>query len=399
MKKAKVVIGAGFGDEGKGLFTDYLSSKTDNSLVVRFNGGAQAGHTVVTPYGQRHVFGHFCSNSFLPNARGYLSRYFIINPLIFLKELKQLNEMGLHPVIACHDEAYLTTPYDMIINQWLEESRGSAKHGSCGLGIGETIHRSEVGHKTLQIKDTYSIPRLRDKLIIIRAFFERRIDELGLNDFLKENSFILNESVIDRYIDDVKEMNRTLILGVNDFYQDYFKGYDIIFEGAQGLMLDQTMGYFPHVTRSNTGLKNVIELCIQNEIKDLEVIYATRCYKTRHGAGFLNHELKEKPYERIVDLTNIHNKYQDSLRFAYLDLDDLYLFIQKDLDMVKEDIQKHDIKLNKTIGISCLDQTDNVKYYLNGSLYQIKNTNFKDIFNINNFRIKESYGCTRENVI
>jgi len=386
--KARVVIGAGFGDEGKGVFTNYFSSLSDKSLVVRFNGGAQAGHTVISPTGIRHVFGHFTANSFLPDAKGYLSKHFIINPIIFLKELEELNQKGIKPVIAAHDDCYLTTPYDMLINRWLERSRGdNSRHGSCGLGIGESIHRSEIALKPLQLKDTSSIITLREKLIIISAFFEKRVIELGLQEYYENNGIILHEILADRFIEDVIEMRKHLLTGVNDFQHDYFEGYDVIFEGAQGLMLDQNMGDFPHVTRSNTGLKNVIEICVENNITELDVLYATRCYKTRHGAGNLNHELPCKPYPGIVDETNIPNEHQGAIRFAYLDIDELIYYIDKDADSVQDIVIRHGIKLNKSIGITCLDQTDTVFYYECGELKNCKSEYFKDEIEVKGFKV------------
>lgn len=375
--KAKVIIGAGFGDEGKGVFTNYMSSQVDKSVVIRFNGGAQAGHTVVSNNGVRHVFGHFMANSFLPNSRGYFSKHFIINPIMFLKELNELHKKSVFPVVAAHDECYITTPYDMLINRWLERSRGdNNRHGSCGLGIGETIHRSEVAGKSLQLKDTVSIIELRNKLIIISSFFEKRVKELGLEKHYDENGLILHEALIDRFIEDIIDMKSYLKIGVNYLNHDYFKDYSIIFEGAQGLMLDQNMGEFPHVTRSNTGLKNVIEICEENNINHLDVLYATRCYKTRHGAGNLKNELSNKPYPGIIDETNIPNDFQGSLRFAYLDIDELFEYIKKDLDSVKNNIKKSKIRISKTIGITCLDQTDTVFYYKNEELKNISNKDF-----------------------
>lgn len=398
--KAKVVIGAGYGDEGKGLFTNYFSSLNDKNMVIRFNGGAQAGHTIVTDKGQRHVFGHFTANSFLKNSRGYLSKHFLINPIIFLKELTSLNNLGLSPVIAAHDDCYITTPYDMAINQWLERSRGvDSRHGSCGLGIGETVHRSEIAKKLLQIKDTNSTTILKDKLEDIRSFFEYRVKELQLEKYLEENKFILSDGLIDRFIEDVFLMKETLITGVNYLNHEYFKDYEIIFEGAQGLMLDQVMGDFPHVTRSNTGLKNVIDICKENNIIELDVLYATRCYKTRHGAGSLKNELGFKPYENIVDKTNIPNEYQGSLRFSYIDIDELYEFINKDINSVKEDLNTYNISVKKGIGISCLDQTSIIFYYQNDTLKSIENTKFKHIFNLDEFYIKESWSETGNNIV
>ena len=95
MNHAHVVIGANYGDEGKGLMTDYLADKYQAEVVVRFNGGAQAGHTVVTPAGQRHVFSHFGSAT-LSGSRTFLSKHFVANPILFLKEkMKQIQTLIL----------------------------------------------------------------------------------------------------------------------------------------------------------------------------------------------------------------------------------------------------------------------------------------------------------------
>jgi adenylosuccinate synthase len=392
-KLVKAVIGAGYGDEGKGLFTDYLSSLVKKSIVVRFNGGAQAGHTVVTPEGKRHVFGHFTSNSFLENSKGYLSKFFMINPIIYLKELNQLNNLGIYPTIACHDDCYITTPYDMIINQWLENKRGNERHGSCGMGIGETVHRQEVEKFTLTIKDTYDINILKIKLNNIKSYFQKRIVELNIEQNLEKNLFLLEESFTNKFIEDIKEMKKTLKIGINYFNDDYFNDYDIVFEGAQGLMLDQFMGFFPHVTRSNTGLKNIIELLKENNLNNLEVVYATRCYKTRHGEGPLKNVLKDKPYENIIDETNIYNNYQGTIRFAYLDLNELKETIDKDI----KSVNLNGINLNYKIGLSCLDQSEKIHYFKNEKILLSLNTNFgKVVSQYFNKDVIESFSATRE---
>ncbi len=97
MKSAKVVIGANFGDEGKGLVTDYFSAQ-ENSIVVRFNGGAQAGHTVVRPDGVSHVHGHFGSGT-LNGSPTYLSRHFVSHPHWFYEELELLKKIGIEPKV------------------------------------------------------------------------------------------------------------------------------------------------------------------------------------------------------------------------------------------------------------------------------------------------------------
>jgi adenylosuccinate synthase len=151
--KAYVVIGACFGDEGKGLTTDYLAAKhVSESLVVRFNGGAQAGHTVQTANGQRHVFKHFGSGCFAGSPT-FLSEYFICNPILFRTELEQLHKFGLTPKIYVHPEAVVSTQYDMMINQIVEEIRSNSRHGSCGVGIGETVERNIHPQFAIQVQD------------------------------------------------------------------------------------------------------------------------------------------------------------------------------------------------------------------------------------------------------
>ena len=98
MKHAKIVIGLNYGDEGKGLMTDFFCRQfpaTDLVLNVRYNGGAQAGHTVVTEDGRRHVFSHFGAGSFSPNVITVFDKQFIINPILYVSERKKLEELGI----------------------------------------------------------------------------------------------------------------------------------------------------------------------------------------------------------------------------------------------------------------------------------------------------------------
>src|SRR5260370_26170356 len=117
-RRAQAVIGAGYGDEGKGLLTDALAAEVGpDTLVVRYNGGAQAGHTVQAPDGRRHVFHHVGSGSFV-GAPTYLSRYFVVNPLFFAGEVAELAAVGLTPKNCIHPDARVTTPYDLTITQF-----------------------------------------------------------------------------------------------------------------------------------------------------------------------------------------------------------------------------------------------------------------------------------------
>ncbi len=361
MKTAKVIIGGGFGDEGKGLFTDYHASQSDRrTCVVRFNGGAQAGHTVETPDGRRHVFSHFSSGSFagLPS---FLSRFFVCSPITFLREQKELAAISITPTVYADSSCAVTTPYDIMINQIVEHARGNRRHGSVGVGFGETIERHSNKNFALTLADITNTDSLRVQLDSIRLDWTyRRLAVLGVNMIGEEwRERLESEAIREQFLADVEQFLASITV-VPTAYLGKWDHY--VFEGAQGLLLDQTYGWFPHVTRSNTGIKNVISLAEEIKLKELDIYYLTRSYATRHGAGPLPRELAQQPYSKIVDQTNRPNPYQGSLRFAHLDLN---LFS----DTVRQDLtaQSTRIKLKPHLGMSCLDQIDDLaRYFLGG---------------------------------
>jgi adenylosuccinate synthase len=352
MKKVEVVIGSAFGDEGKGLVTDFLSSRRDSdACVVRFNGGAQAGHTVEMPDGRRHVFSHFGSGSFagLPT---YLSSFFVCNPIIFLRERAELIDLGVAPPVFVDASCPVTTPYDIMINQVVEQMRGKGRHGSVGVGFGETLERHSHAPYALSVRDLADSDLLRTKLEAISSkWVFARLAHLGIA--TPEPIWLerfRSEAIRERFIADCAAfLNHVTPSGLNALAP-----YDhLIFEGAQGLLLDQTRGWFPHVTRSNTGLTNVLALAEQIDMSKLDVFYLTRSYTTRHGAGPLPNELAEQPYRGIEDKTNRPNPYQGALRFAWFDLDLFRQTVMRDLadTTARFDIAPH-------VSVSCLDQID-----------------------------------------
>lgn len=298
--RARVVIGANFGDEGKGLVTDYLCSQ-GAGVVVRFNGGAQAGHTVVTPSGDRHVFSHFGSGSFL-GVPTFLSQFFVCNPILFFRELVQLNRLGLNPSVYAHPECVVTTFADMLINQRLEAARGVKRHGSCGVGVNETIERSQIQELKVTMADIWNGPKVIASRLeeICRKYAKFRtgtvIDEPAMVSKFLEGCEMFAERVHPAGIGQCK---------------------DPVFEGAQGLLLDQNnKEFFPHLTRSNTGMQNVRALCKQAGIDQIDAYYVSRTYLTRHGAGPLP---GEDTALRYADDTNLEHPWQGSIRFAPLD--------------------------------------------------------------------------------
>ena len=326
MRRARVVIGSGFGDEGKGLAADlHAASSKIETLVVRHNGGAQAGHTVVMPDGRRHVFSHVGSGSFA-GASTYLSRFFVCHPILFRDELRRLGELGVRPRVCVDPAAPVTTPFDMMLNQHVEASRGGARHGSCGLGFGETLERDQYPAFRVRAADLADPRRLARALDAIREdYVPRRLRELGLPPL---PAYAEAADIARRFVEDARHfVERTQIRDAEVLQEDI----ELIFEGAQGLLLDMERGEFPHVTRSHTGIRNAATLANAAGIGELDITYVSRWYATRHGAGPLDHELDGPPFRGPGDSTNRDNPWQGALRFGLLDVDRLARAVRADL--------------------------------------------------------------------
>ena len=365
---AQVIIGAQFGDEGKGRMTAaYAAAVGDDGMVVRFNGGAQAGHTVVAPDGRRHVFSHIGSGAFAGTPT-FLSRFFVSHPLLFLKEWEILAALGVQPTVYVDPDSPVTTPYDMLINQIIEQERGAARHGSCGVGFGETLERCLTPDDALTVGDLADSAALPARLEAIRRnYAPARLARLGFpTAAVQHRNLLQSDAILEHFCTDVRRfLDRVTVSDATAAIQ----GRSLLFEGAQGLWLDQDRGYFPHVTRSHTGLHNVLILAKEWGLRQLAVTYVTRAYLTRHGAGPLPHELPDLPYPDIDDPTNRPNAYQGSLRFAWLDLDLLQQAITADLS----DAGAYPgLLVEPRLAITCLDQigTAKMRYYQDGQLQQ-----------------------------
>lgn len=344
----KVVIGANFGDEGKGLMTDYFCHQStlrgEKSLVVLHNGGAQRGHTVVTSDGNRHVFHHFGSGT-LVGSDTYLSGDFILNPIVFRQEWEELEEMGIAPKVYVHPKCIVTTPYDMIANQIVEESRDNARHGSCGMGIHETMIR-DVCNYPIEMWFDSSDEAKRYYLKEIRNYLSERLLDFGINKIPDNWKEIVNSDLlIENFISELNFMGRNISIRFDRFIEYYDC---VAFENGQGLLLDQNnTAYYPHLTPSNTGIKNSLEIIAEMSCKpDIEVCYVTRTYLTRHGAGRLDGECdKQEINPDMQDLTNVPNPHQGTLRYAKLIEKSLEERILKDF----EPARKYGAKLSLAI--------------------------------------------------
>lgn len=358
--QAQAVIGANWGDEGKGLAVDRLAAAQaeagSETIVVRSNGGAQAGHGVERPEGGRHVFHHVGAGTFT-GAATHLSQFFVGHPMVLGTELSDLETLGARPRrITIDPRAPITTPWDMALNQALEIQRAGGRHGSTGLGFGETIERQERGF-TLSAADLWS-PGLNAKLDQIRdGWLPVRLAELDIDLATSPLAPILTGKVdlVSRFVEDCAAFRARVDL-LDD--AQIARTAAVIFEGAQGLQLDMDYGVFPHVTRSYTGLRNMAQIAREAGIEQIAPLYMTRAYATRHGAGPLPHEtpgpdgIGRIDWAEIVDLTNAPNDWQGTIREAPLDGDLLRKTIARDVALGRAT----GVDIAPAIGVSCLDQ-------------------------------------------
>lgn len=334
--RAYMVIGAGYGDEGKGLTVEWLYSdcrqKGMDPLVVRYNGGTQAAHTVQYADGERIVW-HNLNSATAQGAPTYLGRHFLVNPIGLMAELRDPAKARLNPVVTANPHCRVSLPVDMMLNQMIETRRSGSRHGSCGWGIGETVERSLDPDLLVTAADLCGIT-VEQVEALTEAYLAKRLPVLGvasLDDYWSK--LVRDPSVFHNFVVDCHHLADYMALAEEE--KMFSEWGTVIFEGAQGLGLDQDAEHFPHVTRSKTGSQWPLELLerakLGSKLQHLEVLYVTRAYATRHGAG---------PLERegcwhgctVEDPTNVENSWQGPLRSAPLDLDVLASRIVQDME-------------------------------------------------------------------
>lgn len=381
------VIGAGYGDEGKGLITDYLVRKHHADTVVRFNGGAQAGHTVVDG-ARRHVFSHIGAGT-LAGATTHLSSEFLVNFHRLREEMMQLKSMGINPTVRLHPKACVTTIFDILINRMVEDSRGDQRHGSCGLGINETIVRSE--EFALKVEDCRRLNLLSHALFEIkRKWVPRRLKEFGI-------LTVENLEVFDSI--DVMEL-AYFYRSMERFYEptEVHNPRNVVFEGAQGLFIDAELGVFPHVTPTKVGIGQVCAVSQEAEKSPIQPVYVMRAFFTRHGVGPLSNENEHITDAVLYDHTNAPNEYQGSLRYAPIDIGLVAQKIHQDMNRRDKNVEV----LTPILAITHLDQLgQTVACYNNDIHHEIESNEFANfVEHITGFKVAfKAYGPTAEDVI
>ena len=326
------VIGLGFGDEGKGITTDFLCSRLENPLVIRYCGGPQAGHTVFHN-NTSHVFSHFGSGT-LRGVPTYWSKFCPVDPVGLMKEYEILVNKHVIPIIYLDKKAPIITPFEKVANR---ENSIYIKHGTCGVGVGMTIEREENKY-SLTLDDLLNPCIFEIKLNTIRDSYSTRIRQHAdnyLDEFFKGCEYLKNKCEI-----------------VQNYYDISVKYNNKVFESSQGLLLDPSIGFFPHVTRSNIGVRNIIKI----SDRFLFLYLVTRAYQTRHGKGPMTNE--NIPHNILSDSkeTNVTNTFQGKFRRSLLDLDLLLYGINKEPYISQR-------RTKATLVITCLDHIVNEYRY------------------------------------
>ena len=356
MSNAKIVVGSIWGDEGKGISTDFLCSKDpDNTMVVRFSGGQQAGHNVKIN-GISHVHSSFGSGT-LRGVPSYFSHHTTIYPVTMWREAVEFNEKTNLPIEHfIHPLVNVTTPADVA---WNRLTAPETNHGSCGIGVGATMKRNiESPYKVYGI-DLLHIDSLQQKVTSIYRYYK---DKLHL-DFprLKILEEIYNEEskYFWKYVEKIN-------FRVKPY--SFLKEFEtIVFEGSQGILLDMDHGIFPHVTYGNTTSKNAMSIARDLGIEDIEVYYVTRCYQTRHGEGWMSNQ-DEIELINTKDEINKFNEWQKDFKVTEIDYDLLNQSFE--LDNIYSE------GLRKNLVVTCLDQRENFEFD-----YGKLKVNFNRIFN------------------
>ncbi|USX51126.1 adenylosuccinate synthetase [Lentzea sp. HUAS12] len=311
-----IVVGLGFGDEGKGATVDALCADGSVSAVVRFNGGAQAAHNVVVD-GRHHTFSQFGSGT-LAGVPTWLSRFVLVEPIALATESRELEAVGVTDplsLMSIDAQALLTTPFHVAANRARERARGDDRHGSCGKGIGETVWYGLLagaaegdvveGQRVLgepgpapTVGDCLNPITLRRKLDALARFYEPLIGEgPGIGELV---------GLYRAFADAVR---------ITAGHEGLLDAGRVVFEGAQGVLLDETYGFHPHTTWSTVVPRNARELL---QGRPARVIGVTRTYQTRHGAGPLPTE-DPAVLARFPERHNGTGEFQGAWRAGHLD--------------------------------------------------------------------------------
>jgi adenylosuccinate synthase len=288
-RRAILVIGLAFGDCGKGSIVDFLTRHCSAGLVVRFNGGPQAGHNVVAPDGRHHTFSQFGSGTFVAGVRTLLSRFMFIEPYALLNEAEHLRAIGVRDAmdrLLIDRRCPVITPCHVAANRVRERARGAEAHGTCGLGVGE-LAQDLIAYPDVMLRaeDLADRSKVRTKLRRSRDLKREQVGEV-IESANPDAVPLLEDSWIDVAAEVYEEVARRVTLVDERDICTLLNGDTPIFEGAQGVLLDESFGFHPHTTWSDTTFGNAERVLRQAEYDGEPFrLGVLRSYFNRHGRG------------------------------------------------------------------------------------------------------------------
>lgn len=327
-----LTVDLGFGDAGKGSVVDFLARAYGAHTVVRYNGGAQAAHRVVAagPGGPvEHVFSQFGSGA-LAGAGTHLSRFMLLDPPAMLAEAAHLAAIGAPDALArtsIDAGALVVTPFGRAVNRLRELARGDGRHGSCGMGIGETVvDNLRHGARVLHAGDLRDPAVVERKLRFLHKVALAKLAELRPS--LPDSPAVEGEleplrdpACLEWMVEQCAELaRRAQIVGGEHLGTLLRRPGAVVFEGAQGALLDEWRGFHPYTTWSTTTLANAdLLLAKAGYAGPTTRIGITRAYATRHGPGPLPSEDAALTLA-LPDARNVANPWQQGFRVGWLDL-------------------------------------------------------------------------------
>ncbi|HGN5418820.1 TPA: adenylosuccinate synthase [Streptococcus pyogenes] len=292
-----VVVGTQWGDEGKGKITDFLSA--DAEVIARYQGGDNAGHTIVID-GKKFKLHLIPSGIFFPQKISVIGNGVVVNPKSLVKELAYLHDEGVTTDnLRISDRAHVILPYHIQLDQLQEDAKGDNKIGTTIKGIGPAYmdKAARVGIRIADLldKDIFA-ERLRINLAEKNRLFEKMYDSTPLDfDAIFEEYYAYGQE-IKQYVTDTSVI-------LNDALD---AGKRVLFEGAQGVMLDIDQGTYPFVTSSNPVAGGVTIGSGVGPSKINKVVGVCKAYTSRVGDGPFPTELFDEVGERIREVGHEH---------------------------------------------------------------------------------------------
>jgi adenylosuccinate synthase len=321
---AYVVAGLGFGDEGKGRTVDAICRRAAVApLVVRYCGGAQAAHHVVTDTGESHCFAQFGAGT-LAGSATHLGPAMIIEPLAAMaNEAAHLTTLlGHDPYqrLTVNRECIVATPYHRRMNVARELDRGHAAHGSCGMGIGEA-RMDALDGDCLLADDLLDPATIRYKLLRIRD--KKVADAEGLHMPVGAPTAVqtLLDLDVDQLVGAYASARVRDCLVDHRWLRDYLRRESlVVLEGAQGVLLDERVGFHPYTTWSDVTFSEARRLLTAADWREpVSTVGVLRAFGTRHGPGPFP---TESPALRpcLDGDHNAYNRWQGAFRVGHFDL-------------------------------------------------------------------------------